>query len=157
MTEEMDEIWQLFADDGGQSLDTIEEILLFLKENPAGQADIAALFRAMHTFKGNCRVLGLGVIESRAHLAEDLIGLVRDDGVPLCPEMVELLLETADALRGMLEGTLFSRRDADEAASSDLADRMRATFDRCKAGKAAELISEPEPVPEAGAGIEVGG
>jgi two-component system chemotaxis sensor kinase CheA len=147
MTEEMDEIWQLFADDGGQSLDTIEEILLFLKENPTGQADIAALFRAMHTFKGNCRVLGLGVIESRAHLAEDLIGLVRDDGVSLCPEMVELLLETADALRSMLEGTLFSRRDADEAASSDLAGRMRATFDRCKASKAAELISEPVPVP----------
>ena len=57
-----------FADDGGQSLDTVEEILLFVKENPTGQADIAALFRAMHTFKGNCRVLGLGVIESRAHL-----------------------------------------------------------------------------------------
>ena len=145
MTEEMAEIWQLFADDGGQSLDTIEEILLVLKENPTGQADISALFRAMHTFKGNCRVLGLGVIESRAHLAEDLIGLVRDDGVPFCPEMVELLLETADALRSMLEGTLVSRRDADEAASSDLAGRMRATFDRCKAREAAETTSEPAP------------
>ena len=63
MTEEMDEIWQLFADDGEQSLDTIEEILLFLKENPAGEADVGALFRAMHTFKGNSRVLGLSNIE----------------------------------------------------------------------------------------------
>ena len=148
MTEEMDEIWQLFADDGGQSLDTIEEILLFLKENPTAEADIGALFRAMHTFKGNCRVLGLGVIESRAHLAEDLIGLVRDDGVPLCPEMIELLLETADALRSMLEGTLVSRRDADEAASSDLAARMRATFDRFKAIPAVQTSSEPEPEPQ---------
>ena len=81
MSDEMNEIWQLFADEGGQSLDAVEEILLFVKENPTGQADIAGLFRAMHTFKGNSRVLGLGVIESRAHLAEDLIGLVRDDGV----------------------------------------------------------------------------
>ena len=144
MSEEIDEIWQLFADDGGQSLDTVEEILLFLKENPTGEADVGALFRAMHTFKGNSRVLGLGVIESRAHLAEDLIGLVRDDGVPLGPELVELLLETVDALRGMLETTLASRRDAEEATTSDLADRMRAMFNRCKGGGAPEAPAEPK-------------
>ena len=149
MSEDMDEIWQLFADDGGQSLNTVEEILLFLKENPTGQADIAALFRAMHTFKGNSRVLGLGVIELRAHLAEDLIGLVRDDGVAFSPEMVELLLETADSLRGMLERTLVSHRDADEAATSDLAARMRATFDRCKGREAAETVAETAPELEA--------
>jgi len=137
MSEEMDEIWQLFADDGGQSLDTVEQSLLFAKENPCGDADISALFRAMHTFKGNCRVLGLGVIESRAHRAEDLIGLVRDDGAPLDPEMLDLLFETADALRGMLEATVASRRDADEAATADLALRMRAKFERCKAEHAA--------------------
>jgi chemotaxis protein histidine kinase CheA len=141
MSEEIDEIWQLYADDGGQSLDTVEENLLFVRENPTDQADIAALFRAMHTFKGNCRVLGLGVIESRAHLAEDLIGLVRDDGVPLDPQMLSLLLETVDALRGMMEGALASRRDSDEEPTSDLADRMRAKFNRCKAEQAAALCA----------------
>ena len=141
MSEEMEEIWQLYADDGGQSLDTVEENLLLARDNPTDQADIAALFRAMHTFKGNCRVLGLGVIESRAHLAEDLIGLVRDDGVPLDPEMLSLLLETVDALRGMMEGALASRRDSDEGPTSDLADRMRAKFSRCKAEQAAALCA----------------
>ena len=68
MSDEIDEIWQLFADDGGQSLDTIEEVLLSLKQNPTSEADVGALFRAMHTFKGNSRVLGLGVIESRRAL-----------------------------------------------------------------------------------------
>jgi two-component system chemotaxis sensor kinase CheA len=144
MSNEIDEIWQLFADDGGQSLDSVEETLLFLKENPTGEADVGALFRAMHTFKGNSRVLGLSVIESRAHLAEDLIGLVRDDGVPLGPELLELLLETVDALRGMLETTLASRRDADEGAASDLADRMRAMFRRCKDEPAPKAPAEPK-------------
>ena len=140
----------MFADDGGQSLDSVEETLLFLKENPTGEADVGALFRAMHTFKGNSRVLGLSVIELRAHLAEDLIGLVRDDGVPLGPELLELLLETVDALRGMLETTLASRRDADEGAASDLADRMRAMFHRCKdepAPKAPAEPKAPDPTP----------
>ena len=158
MSDEMEEIWQLFADEGGQSLDTAEEILLVLKESPTGQADVGGLFRAMHTFKGNSRVLGLKAIESRAHLAEDLIGLVRDDGVPLGPELLELLVETVDALRGMLETTLTSRRDAEEATNSELADRMRAMFDRCKGGgapqapvespskdPAQEIARDPEP------------
>ena len=144
MSDEIDEIWQLFADDGGQSLDTIEEVLLALKQNPTGEADVGALFRAMHTFKGNSRVLGLGVIESVAHLAEDLIGLVRDDGVPLGPELVELLLETSDAFRAMLETTLATRRDAEPAAILELADRMRAMFNRCKGGVAPEAPSEPK-------------
>ena len=143
MSDEMDEIWGLFADEGGQALDTVEEILLSLKQSPTSQVDIGALFRAMHTFKGNSRVLGLGVIESRAHLAEDLIGLVRDDGVPLGPELLELLVETVDSLRGMLEKTLATRLDSDEATTSELAERMRAMFDRCKAGEAPEAAPAP--------------
>ena len=79
---EMDEIWALFADDGSQSLDAMEECLMALQSGEDDPAPhIAALFRAVHTFKGNSRVLGLGVVESRAHVAEDLIGLVRDNAM----------------------------------------------------------------------------
>ena len=105
MSDEMNEIWALFADDGGQALDQVEEALLELKDAPeaADPDTIGALFRAMHTFKGNARVLGLATIENRAHVAEDMIGLVRDEGVPLDAEMLDLLFETLDTLRGMLE------------------------------------------------------
>lgn len=145
MSEEMDEIWALYADDGGQSLDAVEQALLSLKKNPTDQEAIASLFRAMHTFKGNSRVLGLSVSESRAHLAEDLIGLVRDDGVRLDTDILELLLETSDALRGMMEESLSSRHDVDEAATSDLAERLRAMFDSRKGGDVVVAALEPEP------------
>lgn len=154
MSDELSEIWTLYADDGGQSLDTVEEMLGLLKDNPSDEASIAALFRAMHTFKGNSRVLGLSVIESRAHLAEDLIGLVRDEGVPLDGEMHALLLEVGDALRAMMEQTLASRRDAEEAATADLAERMRNKARRCKAG---EKPDDAPPLPailEAPAGLD---
>ena len=94
----MDEIWALYADDGGQSLDLAEQSLLNLKKAPANNGHLAALFRAIHTFKGNARVLGLATIERCAHAAEDLIGLVRDENVPLDPDLLALLLETSDAL-----------------------------------------------------------
>lgn len=138
MADEMDDIWALYADDGTQAMDATEAALLALKaEDPEAQPGlVAALFRAVHTFKGNARVLGLGVVESRAHLAEDLIGLVRDEGVPLTAEIIGLLIETGDTLRGMLEDTAASRADVDPEASQDLMSRLATMIARCKAGEA---------------------
>lgn len=137
MTDEMQEVWDLYADDGGRSLDIVEESLQSLRDEPGDEVVLAALFRAMHTFKGNSRVLGLATVESRAHYAEDLIGLVRDEGVPLDTEIIDLLLETSDVLRLMMEETLASRRDAEAASTEALAARLKDKFERCRSAKAA--------------------
>ncbi|MFD0857514.1 Hpt domain-containing protein [Roseovarius aquimarinus] len=131
MTDEMDEIWALYADDGAQALDAMEEELEKLADG-AGDAGagVGALFRAVHTFKGNSRVLGLGTVEGLAHLAEDLIGLVRDEGAELTPEIVEILVRTGDALRGMLEETADTRSDVDPGPSEPLKDDLRALIGR---------------------------
>src|SRR6056297_3355604 len=111
MTDEMDEIWALYADDGAQALDAAEAALDALQDGEDPAAHIGALFRAVHTFKGNSRVLGLANVERVAHLAEDLIGLVRDEGVPLSTDIVDLLIRTSDTLRGMLEETADTQAD----------------------------------------------
>lgn len=155
MSDEMDEIWALYADDGAQSLDAMETALLAL--DGAGQGDpaghVAALFRAVHTFKGNSRVLGLAVVESRAHLAEDLIGLVRDEGVPLDAEIVEILLLAADVLRSMLDETAQTRADVAAAGSQALMQRLEDKIARCKGAPLAtktEITAPPAmaPLPE---------
>ncbi|TCP61369.1 two-component system chemotaxis sensor kinase CheA [Rhodovulum bhavnagarense] len=133
MSDEMDEIWALFADDGGQALDAVEAALMALRQDAesAGGETISALFRGIHTFKGNARVLGLATIESRAHVAEDLIGLVRDDGVALDEEILDLLIEVSDELRLMLEFAAEERRDADPAETEDLLARLKAKIADC--------------------------
>lgn len=93
---------------------------------------IAALFRAVHTFKGNSRVLGLGVVESRAHLSEDLIGLVRDDGVPLDKEILDLLFYAGDTLRSMLEEVASTHQDVDPGPSEDLQAQLRQLIEKHK-------------------------
>lgn len=155
MSDEMDEIWALFADDGAQAMDAMETALLSLQDSEGKESAgyVAALFRAVHTFKGNSRVLGLETVESRAHLAEDLIGLVRDQGVALDDEILSLLLETGDRLREMLEETARNRADVDPAATDDLAQRLRDKIARCmpdQSGPSAEppALQDPEQ-PEA--------
>lgn len=133
MSDDIDEIWALYADDGAQSLDTVEAALLKLRKESANREAVAELFRAMHTFKGNSRLLGLERIESCAHIAEDLVGLVRDEGVVIDTELLEMLLEASDRLREMMEMAVTTRRDVDEAISESITDRMREKYQRIKA------------------------
>ncbi len=144
MSDEMDEIWALYLDDGTQSLDQMEAALLALQDGDAATAGehVSALFRAVHTFKGNSRVLGLAVVESRAHYSEDLIGLVRDDGVPLDEEIIDILLLASDVLRDMLEQTSASRSDVDPASSEDLMQQLKSKIARCK-GEDEPMGDEP--------------
>lgn len=148
MSEEMDEIWALYADDGAQALDAMESALMTLGRDDGGAEPglISALFRAVHTFKGNSRVLGLAVVESRAHLAEDLIGLVRDEGVPFDAELRQLLLLTADTLRTMLEETAATHADVDPGQSDDLMLGLADKIARCRAGSAPPPPPERQPV-----------
>ncbi len=145
MSDEMDEIWALFADDGAQAMDAMETALLSLQDSEGKESAgyVAALFRAVHTFKGNSRVLGLETVESRAHLAEDLIGLVRDQGVALDDEILSLLLETGDRLREMLEETARNRADVDPAATDDLAQRLRDKIARCMPDQSGPSVEPP--------------
>ncbi|MYM53706.1 Hpt domain-containing protein [Thalassovita mangrovi] len=157
---EMDEIWELFADDGAQSLDAMEAALDALSDGADDQVPhISALFRAVHTFKGNSRVLGLSVVESRAHLAEDLIGLVRDSGVPLSQEILDLMFLAGDTLREMLEDVAATRADVDPGPSEDLLRQLKEMIAKCDpdaapaepAAEAEAPAEEPaeEPVAEA--------
>ncbi len=126
MSDELDEIWELYADEGQQSLQAAEEALLNLKKSPTDSENIAGLFRAVHTFKGNSRVMGLSVVESRAHVAEDLIGLVRDKGVLLDEQIIDLLLEMLDVLNDMLLEIVKSKNDVEPHSSQDLVDKLHA-------------------------------
>jgi two-component system chemotaxis sensor kinase CheA len=177
MSDEMDEIWALYADDGAQALDAMETALIALGNGGAADqgAHVSALFRAVHTFKGNSRVLGLAVVESRAHYAEDLIGLVRDQGVPWDAEIKDILLLAADTLRGMLEDTAANRADVDPGPSEDLLHRLKDKIARASGAPTpaepvaqakaadpvpaapepvAEPVAEPEPVPAPQAAAE---
>jgi two-component system chemotaxis sensor kinase CheA len=150
MSDEMDEIWALYADDGAQALDAMETALLALGDGGAADAGahVGALFRAVHTFKGNSRVLGLSVVESRAHYAEDLIGLVRDQGVPWDAEIKDILLLASDTLRLMLEETAATRADVAPAASEDLMRRLKDKIARASgAAPKAAVETAPQPTP----------
>ncbi len=133
-SQEWEEVWQLFDQEGKEALDLVEEMLIKAETEPDDHGQIAELFRAMHNFKGMARMMGLSVTESLAHRAEDLIALVRDDGVMLNSAMISLLLEALDRLRAILDHALAHRQDVETATIEELVERLAAIHEQYAAG-----------------------
>ena len=118
------EIWLLFEQDGVRSLDEAEQHLLTLETNASSAPDLNGLYRALHSLKGNARVMGLKRLESITHKTEDLVGLCRNGTVGLENEIFQVVLQTCDAIRSAFQDTVSSRTDIPEDSVQSISERL---------------------------------
>jgi two-component system, chemotaxis family, sensor kinase CheA len=80
----------------------LDSDLVALERDPEDRERLAAIFRGVHTIKGNSGFLGFGRLQSLAHAGESLLSRLRDGGQALTRETITALLATVDAIRKML-------------------------------------------------------
>ena len=141
---DMDEIWAILAQEGQENLSLIEDALLKLEKKPGSRDEIATLFRALHTFKGTVRMMDFSNTESVAHHAEDLVALVRDEGIALDQEMIELLLVAMDKMRSLLEHILAHHCDVEPQEVVSISGQLKNLVEQ-KQRIAAEIELPPDP------------
>ena len=140
------ELWNTFAVDCGDAVRGAEECLLRLEHDPGRTSDINGLYRGLHTLKGNSGFLRLRNLEILAHRAEDLVGLVRDGGVTLDVEIVDLMLAVVDRFRVLVDTAVNERRDVPPEAIDDLEARVGAlATQRAQGVGPGEAVAQPEP------------
>ena len=83
---------------------------------------IALAFRAIHTIKGSCGLLGLDDVARFAHVAEGLLGMLRAGTLEYGPTTASLALRSIDGLRTCVEGIA---RHAPRGEQVPLTDEMR--------------------------------
>ncbi|WP_282754356.1 chemotaxis protein CheA [Desulfuromonas thiophila] len=88
-----------FLAENAEALRHIETGLLQLERQPRQQAVLHEVFRAMHTVKGNCQMLGFAALQQVAHGAETVLEAVRDGQRQAETSLFSLLLEGVDLLR----------------------------------------------------------
>ncbi len=103
MAEDVDEFLHEFLVESYENLDTIESQLIALESARDPEA-IATIFRAVHTIKGTSGFFGFALVERVAHVAENLLGKVRDGALELTEARATGLLAANDVLRGLLAG-----------------------------------------------------
>lgn len=151
----LDEYWKIFAQEGRESLAEIEKLALSLDAEPSNRDEIQGLYRTVHTFKGNARVMGVAQLERISHTLEDLIGLYRAESVAWHPRSSEFLLEFVDHGRKALEEAVAAQADLSpeffgsfEGELKDFLNQLEAE-EPCSPG-VAPPIEEFMPIPPTG-------
>jgi two-component system chemotaxis sensor kinase CheA len=134
------EIVEMFAEEAGEQLDNLEQLLLGL-ETDASDATLNEAFRAMHSVKGNAGCLGLADVEAVAHRAEDILDGLRKRSFAPNPGLMSAVLGAIDAIRNSLGnaegGAAIPQRDA---IVGRLSDELIATHPRARVPRVGELL-----------------
>jgi chemotaxis protein histidine kinase CheA/ActR/RegA family two-component response regulator len=92
-----------FLDECAERLDGLAGRLLVLEQSGPEPELVGEIFRDLHTLKGSSAFAGLKKMNRVAHLAEDLMGELRD-GTRSCDRaLIDVLLETLDVLGAIVE------------------------------------------------------
>ena len=93
---------QLFLEEAGDHLATLEKGLLRLEESPDDRTVIDDVFRAAHSLKGGSSTFGLQQVGRLTHAMESLLDRARTGECTINPGLASLLLRATDELRIML-------------------------------------------------------
>lgn len=116
---------QVFFEESFEGLETMESALLELSQGAQDPELIHLIFRAAHSIKGGSGTFGFNAISDFTHVMETLLDEMREGSREITPDALNLLLESGDVLRGMLEAA----RDGgefDAARADDVQQRLQA-------------------------------
>lgn len=92
------EMVQEFLVEAREHLSNVETGVLSLEREPEDAEALNAVFRSFHTIKGLAAFLGASAIQELAHETENVLDLARSGKIVLSPELIDLILRSADEL-----------------------------------------------------------
>ena len=99
---DLTQFYQIFFEEAGENLDQMEHILLDLDLTSANDEELNGIFRCAHSIKGGAATFGFSDVAELTHHMESLLDRLRRHEIEPIPEMVDVLLESADASRSLL-------------------------------------------------------
>ncbi len=142
---DLSQFYQIFFEEAGENLDQMEHMLLNLDLESANDEELNGIFRCAHSIKGGAATFGFSDVAELTHHMESLLDRLRRHELQPIPQMVDVLLESADASRGLL--ARHQAGDQGEAPSTaDLVQRISALAAGKVPAPAAPAVVQPAPV-----------
>jgi two-component system chemotaxis sensor kinase CheA len=137
----MNELLAHFVAEARELLQEGAEALLALERTPDDEEAINQLFRSVHTLKGSSGLFDAQPLTQVLHAAEDTFQAIREHGLALTAEMVDLSLKAFDQVgRWIDELDQHEALPPDAAASAKtLVAELRSRFGR----RAGEVLAKP--------------
>jgi two-component system, chemotaxis family, sensor kinase CheA len=114
--DEFQEILQDFLVESFELVDKLDEDLVELENNPTDLDLLNGIFRVAHTVKGASSFLNFDILTHLTHHMEDVLNKARHGELVLTPDIMDVVLESIDLMKALLE----TIRDTSEDAGIDV-------------------------------------
>ncbi len=96
---DLTQFYQIFFEEAAENLDQMEQMLLNLDLSNANDEELNGIFRCAHSIKGGAATFGFSDVAELTHQMESLLDKLRRHEIQPIPAMVDVLLQSGDALR----------------------------------------------------------
>jgi two-component system, chemotaxis family, sensor kinase CheA len=141
---DLSQFYQIFFEEAGENLDQMEQMLLQLDLEKADDEELNAIFRCAHSIKGGAATFGFADVAELTHQMESLLDKLRRHELTPNAAMVDVLLESSDALRLLL--ARHQGRPVDTPATGSLVERIRVLASGEAPSVAPAATAAPAPV-----------
>ena len=141
---DLSQFYQVFFEEAGENLERMEAQLLEIDIEAADDEELNSIFRCAHSVKGGAATFGFADVAELTHQMETLLDKLRRHELTPTAAMVDVLLQSGDALRAQL--ARHQGAGGDEIDTSDLLASIRAMVAGV-APPAAAPKAAPAPAP----------
>lgn len=153
--DDMKEIMEDFLIEAFELIEQIDHDLVELEANPEDLELLNRIFRVAHTVKGSSSFLNFDVLTELTHHMEDVLNKARKGELKITPDIMDVVLESVDMMKGLLESIRDNGSDA--AAGIDIKNicvrltqisegEAPSAAAEAPAAPSLEPVKEPEPV-----------
>lgn len=93
----------MFLEESMDNLQTLNESLLILEQEPNDKEKLNEIFRVAHTIKGMAATMGYNTIAELTHKMEDVLSNFREGKLNVTPKVVTVLFKCLDTLENMVD------------------------------------------------------
>ncbi len=93
---------EVFIDESTEHLQSCNENLLALEQNPHDLSIVNEIFRNAHTLKGMSATMGYEDLADLTHKMENVLDAIRNEKISVTPEILDVVFESIDHLEAMI-------------------------------------------------------
>ncbi len=134
---------EIFIDETKEHIQTLNDQLLIIENEPENKDCINEIFRAAHSLKGMAGTMGYKRMQRLTHDMENIFSEIRNDKMKVTASLVDVLFQSLDAIEGYLANIMESTdegTDDNEPIIQELNKIMKEGL-----GGSAEDSSSPKP------------
>ncbi len=137
--DDLQEILEDFLVEAFELIEQMDQDLVELEGNPEDLELLNGIFRVAHTVKGSSSFLNFDILTKLTHHMEDVLNKARKGDLKITPDIMDVILESVDMMKGLLEA--IKESSTDSTSGIEIED-ICARFDVISTGK--EMIASED-------------